>query len=193
VSDIPGQRAFRPRFDWAFALVVALSLGSATYVLWRDGLGAAESILVDDIVLFLQILPKVAAGCLIGALVRVLVPRDLIVRWVGEGSGLKGLVIASAVGAIFPGGPFTIFPLAAAFMLSGADRGSAVAFVTGWLLLGVNRAVIWELPFFGTDVVMIRFLVSLPMPVLAGYMARIIDRLLPETPDRPEAGKSGEG
>ncbi len=32
-------------------------------------------------------------------------------------------------------------------MVSGADRGSAVAFVTGWLLLGVNRAVIWELPF----------------------------------------------
>jgi uncharacterized membrane protein YraQ (UPF0718 family) len=175
----------RRTFDWAFGLVAALSAGSAAYVLWRDGGAVARGILVEDIELFLTILPKVAAGCLIGALVRLLVPREMIVRWVGEGSGLKGLAIATAVGAIFPGGPFTIFPLAGAFLLSGADRGSAVAFVTGWLLLGVNRAIIWELPFFGTDVVMLRFLVSLPFPILAGLMARGADRLFPARPGQP--------
>jgi uncharacterized membrane protein YraQ (UPF0718 family) len=170
----------RPVFDWAFALVAALSLGCAAYVLNRDGAAAAGSILVEDIELLLSILPKVAAGCLIGALVRLLIPREVIVRWVGEGSGLAGLAIAAAVGAIFPGGPFTIFPLAVVFMVSGADRGSAVAFVTGWLLLGVNRAIIWELPFLGADMVALRFLISLPMPILAGLIARGADRLLPE-------------
>jgi uncharacterized membrane protein YraQ (UPF0718 family) len=175
----------RAVLDWPFAIVAALSLGSAAYVLSRDGVGVAQAILVEDIELFLTILPKVAAGCLIGALVRLLVPREVIVRWVGEGSGLAGLAIATAVGAIFPGGPFTIFPLAGAFMLSGADRGSAAAFVTGWLLLGVNRAIIWELPFFGADFVALRFLISLPLPLLAGLMARSVDRLLPETPGQP--------
>lgn len=175
----------RPVLDWPFAIVAALSLVSAAYVLSRDGVTTARSILVEDIELFLVILPKVAAGCLIGALVRFLVPREVIVRWVGEGSGLKGLLIASAVGAIFPGGPFTIFPLAGAFMLSGADRGSAVAFVTGWLLLGVNRAVIWELPFFGPDFVAMRFLLSLPLPLLAGLLARGADRVFPEKSGQP--------
>jgi uncharacterized membrane protein YraQ (UPF0718 family) len=179
------MRGKRPVFDWAFALVAALSLGSAGYVLWNDGPAVAGSILMEDIELFLTILPKVAAGCLIGALVRVLVPREVISRWVGEGSGLTGLLIAASVGAIFPGGPFTIFPLAVAFIVSGADRGSAVAFVTGWLLLGVNRAVIWELPFLGADFVMLRFLISLPMPVLAGLFARGLDRFLPERPAQP--------
>jgi uncharacterized membrane protein YraQ (UPF0718 family) len=175
----PGRRAV---FDWPFVIVATLSLGSAAVVLSRDGMGVAHTILIEDIELLLTILPKVAAGCLIGALVRLLVPRAVIVRWVGEGSGLRGLTIATAVGAIFPGGPFTIFPLAGAFMLSGADRGSAVAFVTGWLLLGVNRAIIWELPFFGTDVVMLRFLISLPLPLVAGLLVRGLDRLLPEKP-----------
>jgi uncharacterized membrane protein YraQ (UPF0718 family) len=170
----------RSVLDWPFVIVAALSIGSAAFVLHRDGAGVARAILVEDIELFLTILPKVAAGCLIGALVRLLVPREVIVRWVGQGSGLKGLAIATAVGAIFPGGPFTIFPLAGAFMLSGADRGSAVAFVTGWLLLGVNRAIIWELPFFGTDFVALRFLISLPLPLLAGLLARGVDRLAPE-------------
>jgi uncharacterized membrane protein YraQ (UPF0718 family) len=179
VSRTTGSKR-RAVFDWPFVIVAALSIGSAVFVLSRDGWATAQLILLDDIELLLTILPKVAAGCLIGALVRMLVPREVIVRWVGEGSGAKGLMIATAVGAIFPGGPFTIFPLAVAFMLSGADRGSAVAFVTGWLLLGVNRAIIWELPFFGTDMVILRFLISLPLPLLAGAMARAADRLFPE-------------
>jgi uncharacterized membrane protein YraQ (UPF0718 family) len=175
----------RAVFDWPFALVAALSIGSAAYVFSRDGAGVFRAIFADDIELFLTILPKVAAGCLIGAFVRLLVPRELIVRWVGEGSGVKGLAIATCVGAIFPGGPFTIFPLAGAFMLSGADRGSAVAFVTAWLLLGVNRAIIWEAPFFGTDVVAVRFLISLPLPIVGGLLARAADRLRPEGGSQP--------
>ncbi|MGL4242956.1 MAG: permease [Beijerinckiaceae bacterium] len=175
----------RAVFDWAFAIVAALSVGSAAYVLHRDGTDVARAILVEDLELFATILPKVAAGCLIGAFVRLLVPREVIVRWVGEGSGLRGIVIATAVGAIFPGGPFTIFPLAGAFMLSGADRGSAVAFVIGWLLLGVNRAIIWEAPFFGTDFVLLRFAISVAFPVLAGLLARNVDRLWSERAGQP--------
>jgi uncharacterized membrane protein YraQ (UPF0718 family) len=175
----------RKVFDWAFAIVAAMSLGAAAFVLHRDGTVVARAILIEDVEFFAAILPKVAAGCLIGAFVRLLVPRDVIVRWVGEGSGLKGLAIGAAVGSIFPGGPFTIFPLAGAFMLSGADRGSAVAFVTGWLLLGVNRAIIWEAPFFGTDLVLFRFLVTLPLPILGGLLARGVDRLWPEKSGPP--------
>ena len=166
----------RALIDWTLVLVAALSTGAAIFVYMRDGSAVFQKILIDDVLLLAAILPKVAAGCFIGAMVRLLIPRKVIVTWVGEGSGLRGLVIASAVGAVFPGGPFTIFPLAGAFMLSGADRGAAVAFVTGWLLLGVNRAIIWEMPFLGPDFVMQRMAVSLLLPVIAGLMARWVGR-----------------
>ncbi len=180
----------RPFLDWTFIFVAALSLSAAIFVYRRDGWITFQHILFEDIILFAAILPKVAAGCLIGAMVRLLIPRHVIVTWVGEGSGLRGLIIASAVGAVFPGGPFTIFPLAGAFMLSGADRGAAVAFVTGWLLLGINRAIIWEMPFFGVDFVMQRMLLSIALPVIAGLMARslgkALDRRFPEE-EKPAA------
>ncbi len=169
----------RPLFDWAFMLVAGLSASAAVYIFRRDGWDTFRDIFIEDVILFATILPKVAAGCLIGALVRLLVPRELIVRWVGEGSGLKGLLIASGVGALFPGGPFTIFPLAGAFMLIGADKGAAVAFVTGWLLLGINRIIIWEMPFFGPDIVALRVMVTLAVPVMAGVFARWADQLFP--------------
>jgi uncharacterized membrane protein YraQ (UPF0718 family) len=170
----------RKLIDWAFVVVAGLSLVAAVHVFLRDGWTVWRGILIEDLELFVLILPKVAAGCLIGALVRLMVPRELVVKWVGEGSGLLGLVIAALVGMVFPGGPFTIFPLAGAFMLIGADKGAAVAFVTGWLLLGVNRIIIWEMPFFGPDFVILRALVSLPLPVLAGVLGRAVDRLLPK-------------
>ncbi len=64
-------------------------------------------------------------------------------------------------------------------MLIGADRGAAVAFVNAWLLIGLNRAIIWEMPFFGPDFVILRALLSLPIPILTGLLARHIDRWLP--------------
>ncbi len=182
MQDSPKSAATKPRrkvIDWAFVVVAVLSAGAALHVWVRDGAEVWLHILVEDIQLFATILPKVAAGCLIGALVRLLVPREMVVRWVGAGSGVMGLAIAAGVGAVFPGGPFTIFPLAGAFMLIGADRGAAVAFVNAWLLVGLNRMIIWELPFFGTDFVLARALISLPIPILTGLLARHIDRLIP--------------
>ncbi len=166
----------RPLLDWPSALIALVSVAGAVEVYMKEGSAVFFTILADDSLLFLSILPKVAAGCLIGAAVRVLVPREVIVRFLGEGSGLRGLLLASTAGALFPAGPFTVFPLSAAFLVSGADRGAAIAFISGWLLLGLNRAIVWELPFFGLDFVTFRLLVSLPLPILAGAGARLLEK-----------------
>lgn len=183
-SEASRLRRFLGELDWGLAIVAALSFGSAGYVLATEGTGVAKRLLAEDAWLFLGILPKVLLGCLIGAFIRRLIPREAIERHVGEGSGLRGLAIATAIGALFPAGPFTIFPLAAMLAVSGADRGAALAFVSGWLLIGVNRAIIWEMPFFGTDFVLARFLLSAPMPLLIGALARapVFDRIVPRAP-----------
>jgi uncharacterized membrane protein YraQ (UPF0718 family) len=174
--------------DWGLTIVASLSFGAAAYVLAKEGFGTARVILADDLKLYVSILPKVMLGCLIGALIRLLISRVMIERFIGEGSGLTGLVIASLVGMLFPAGPFTIFPLAVVLLSSGADRGAAITFISAWLLIGINRAIIWEMPFFGTDFVLFRFLISLPMPIMLGLLARlpIFDALNPEPPSEPD-------
>ena len=56
--------------------------------------------------------------------------------------------------------------------------------------MGINRAIIWEMPFFGTDFVLYRFLLSMPFPVLLGVMARapVFDRLVPSTESKDASG-----
>ena len=55
-------------------------------------------------------------------------------------------------GVILPGGPITIYPVAGAFLAMGADAGAVVAFITSWTLIGYTRALVWELPFFGSRI-----------------------------------------
>lgn len=46
--------------------------------------------------MLLRIVPLIAAGLLIGGFIQVLVPHDLVSRWLGENSGLRGIAIATA-------------------------------------------------------------------------------------------------
>lgn len=171
--------------DVGFLFIVVLSVGAAIGVYVRDGWERFRAILIDDTVLWLTILPKVVAGVLVAAFLRILLPKEVVARWIGERSGLKGLFVATLAGAVIPGGPMTIFPIATALYLSGADRGSTIAFITAWLTIGINRAVVWELSFFGAEFVILRTLISLPVPILCGLAARML-------PGRTEAQRAAD-
>lgn len=147
---------------------------AATAVFIRDGRDRFLEILYHDLRLFGDVLLKVAAGCLIGAFLARLLPRELVAKWIGAESGIVGLFIATLLGAVLPGGPITIYPVASAFLLVGADVGATIAFITSWTLLGYTRALVWEIPFFGIDFVVWRSLISLPLPIIAGLVARLL-------------------
>jgi len=173
-SEPPIKRRPRKTFDWSSASIAVAVALSASIVYWRDGEARFLEILVSDVHLFVDILPKVLAACLIAAFVAVLMPREVVLRWVGAESGFLGIIVATLAGTICPGGPITIFPIAAAFVAIGADTGAAIAFITSWTLLGYARILVWELPFFGGEFVIWRTLISIPLPIVAGILARML-------------------
>jgi uncharacterized membrane protein YraQ (UPF0718 family) len=184
-SEAPLQRRPRKPFDWSTAFIAVVVVAAAIVVYWRDGQARFLEILSSDVSLFIDILPKVLAACLIAAFVAVLMPREVVLRWVGAESGFLGLIIATLAGVVCPGGPITIFPIASAFVAIGADIGATIAFITSWTLLGYGRALVWELPFFGPEFVIWRSIVAIPLPLVAGLLARLLAGML--------AGRGGDG
>lgn len=164
----------RRLIDPGLVIIVLLSIVGAVSVYVKEGWTGVNGVVMEDATLLLGILPKVAAGCLIGALITLLVPREVVVKLVGSESGLRGLAIATLAGLLVPGGPFTVFPITVAFLAIGADRGAAIAFVTAWHVIGLNRAIIWEMPFFGHEFVVMRMAISIAFPLLAGALARLL-------------------
>jgi len=102
----------------------------------------------------------------------------VVARLVGAESGFTGLVIATFAGVVMPGGPVTIYPVAAACLAVGADIGAALAFVTSWTLLGYARALVWELPFFGPDFVLWRMAIAPLFPIIVGLLGRFVANIL---------------
>ena len=169
-------RRSRRAVDWPTMVLIALVAAAAAYVLWRDGLAKSLELAFGDAELFGLMLPKVLAGCLIAAFITILLPRETVNRWVGPDSGAKGILVSTFAGIILPGGPFTIFPIAGAFIAMGADVASAITLITSWTMIGLNRTLVWELAFFGFDFVGWRWLAALPLPILAGFLVRLLER-----------------
>jgi hypothetical protein len=166
----PGR--IRKPIGWSTISIAVLVAISAALVYRRDGASGVWEILKHDLTLFGGILPRVLAGCLLGAFITEILPHEKVSRSLGPKSGLKGLLIGAAFGAILPGGPFTAYPVASALLTVGADFGATIAMVVSWTLIGYGRAVAWELPIMGTDFTLWRIVISLPLPILAGALGR---------------------
>ena len=162
------------RQNLAFILLLAIGIAAAiaTYVL--RGEGAFRHALDSALGTFLFIVPSLFAGLLLAGALKQLVPAGALAKWMGAEAGLRGLVIATLVGMATPGGPMAAFPLVLVLARAGADRGALVAFIFAWSLNGFQRLLIYEVPLLGTDFTMMRVLLTLPMPILAGWLSRLI-------------------
>ena len=167
---------FGKAFDTTFLIFLAITAVTGGLCLWLRGTDAALGAVLSAARLLLWITPQFLAGLLIGGLLQGLISRAWMERAFGRSSGLRGLVLACVGGVITPTGPFAAFPLVFALWKAGADIGVLVTFLTGWALIGMHRVVVWEIPFMGVEFAVLRWLVCLPLPVLAGLIARAIAR-----------------
>jgi uncharacterized protein len=122
---------------------------------------------------FLQFLPLLVAAFLIAGLVEVLIPKVWITRWLGQEAGYKGILIASALGTVTPGGPYVSFPIVASIYRAGAGMGSMVAYVSAWALLGLGKLP-FELAIMGTRFTLIRYACTFIFPIIAGFLAHVL-------------------
>jgi len=147
----------------------------ATALAWRKGGSVvAWQGLAEGGSLFVRILPNLLFGFILAGMMQVLVPKELVTRWLGEGSGLTGLAAGTLLGAITPGGPFSQFPLVAAMWKMGATPGPLAAYLTSWALLGINRVIVYEYPFMGAAFTTIHLAVCLLAPPLIGLTVGLL-------------------
>ena len=160
--------AFGPSF-WGF-LAAAVAFGVICWAI--KGRAVVYEALTTDIGLLIDLMPRVLVALSIAALIFFLMPRDKMAALVGADSGVRGLLIATVAGTVTPGGPSSAYALLAVLASAGAERGALVAYITAWATLGLQRILVWDVPFMGAEFALLRFAVSFPLPILAGLIAR---------------------
>ncbi len=161
--------------DGGLIFVTALLCLSGAGVWLTRGSDRFFELLWSDLGFAIALLPKILGGIVMATALGLSLPRERVVAMIGPNSGWRGLMIAAAAGAVMPGGPHVIYPLTLALIAAGADVAAGVTIVSAWILLSLNRTLVWELSFIPSDVVALRFLMTLPVPVLLGRAIRALD------------------
>jgi uncharacterized protein len=155
--------------DTSTVIMMAAAAMMLAAVYYRSPAAASAGVNAT-VSLILEITPRMIAAFTLAGLFQAVVPQEMIVRWMGHGSGAKGLLIGMTLGGITPGGPMTHFPVIASLFKMGVGVGPLVAYLSAWSLFGLQRVIMWEIPFLGPKVVALRIAVSFFFPLLAGWL-----------------------
>ncbi|QUI21800.1 permease [Vallitalea pronyensis] len=109
-------------------------------------------------------------------LLDVWVPRETMVRFMGEGSGLKGIVLAFILGSAAAGPLYGAFPIAAVFMKKGVKFTNILIFIGAWSTTKIPM-FLFELSSLGTKFAITRLLIDIPgIIIIAYFLARIMPK-----------------
>jgi len=144
-------------------LVIGYSRGESQHI---TGLKSALKMTID-------VLPLLIFAFILAGMIQTLLPHELLSRWIGEESGIRGILIGTIAGGITPGGPFVSLPLAAGFLRSGASLGTMVAFLTAWSLWAVSRLPM-EIGIMGWKFTVVRLACTFFFPPIAGFLAQML-------------------
>ncbi len=159
----------RALFDPSLVVLVVLAGALAAVAYVKDPglpwLGAR-----NGFAMLTFVLPRLVPALLLAGLLQVLVPQEVVSRYLGREGGFRSILIASLAGVLTPGGPMVSVPFMVALAHSGAAMAPLVAYMTSWSLFGMQRIIAWEAPLMGWRFVIVRVVPSLAFPVLAGWL-----------------------
>ncbi len=141
-------------------VIIGYTRGGGEHIL---GLKSAGNIL-------LEIAPLLIFAFIVGGMIQVLIPHEMVSRWVGVESGFRGILIGTVVGGLMPGGPYVSLPVAAGLLRAGAGIGTMVALLTGWSLLAFTRLPM-EIGIMGWKFALIRLACTFFFAPIAGLIA----------------------
>ena len=120
--------------------------------------------------MLIGVVPLLIAAFILAGMIQVLISKETVNKWLGKDSGLKGIMLGGIAGALIPGGPYIFYPVAASFLLSGAEVGTVVTFVVAKNLWSLSRLPM-EVALLGPKLTLIRYVVTFIFPLIVGVMA----------------------
>ena len=156
---------------YIFPLAGALALGALLLIVPPAGRKAAQ-VTLFSLKEMLLVIPPIFV--LLG-LLDVWVPREKMVRFMGDKSGLLGILLAVFIGSAAAGPLYGAFPVAAVFMRKGVKFTNLLIFLGAWSTTKIPM-FLFELSALGTGFAFTRLLVNIPGIIGMAYVLRLLLR-----------------
>jgi uncharacterized membrane protein YraQ (UPF0718 family) len=109
-------------------------------------------------------------------LLDIWVPRETMIKYMGEGSGFKGILLAFFIGSAAAGPLYGAFPVAAVFMKKGVKFTNILIFIGAWSTTKIPM-FLFEITSLGTKFAVTRLLVDIPgIMMIAWILSSLISK-----------------
>lgn len=102
-------------------------------------------------------------------LLDVWVPRELMIKYMGEGSGIKGILLSIFIGSAAAGPLYGAFPVAAVFMKKGVKFSNILIFIGAWSTTKIPM-FLFEASSLGLRFAITRLLIDIPGIIIIAYI-----------------------
>lgn len=102
-------------------------------------------------------------------LLDVWVPKEAMIRFMGDGSGIRGAVLAVLVGSAAAGPLYGAFPVAAVFMKKGVSFYNILIFIGAWSTTKIPM-FLFELTALGPKFAWTRLAVNIPGIIIIAWV-----------------------
>ncbi|WP_287155582.1 permease [Candidatus Solincola tengchongensis] len=179
-------QSLRERIRWDYAaLFLIASLFTVMVIALPEKGAQARHVAWEYFKEMAMILPAVF---IIMGLVSVWVEREFIIRFLGEGSGVKGVALSFILGSIPMGPLYVAFPLTLMLLKKGAKVANMIIFLSAWACIKLP-AELMELQFLGWKFTLVRYLATLlVVVVLSEVIGRVFFKEGYKAPDEALGG-----
>ncbi|WP_129598245.1 permease [Anaerophilus nitritogenes] len=108
-------------------------------------------------------------------LLDVWVPKETMMKYMGDKSGIKGIILSIVLGSAAAGPLYGAFPIAAVFMKKGVKFSNILIFIGAWSTTKIPM-FLFEISSLGFKFAITRLIVDVPGIILIAYiLCSIVD------------------
>ncbi len=152
-------------------IIMAVIAAALIFIGYFRGEGQHISGMKAALNMSVGVIPLLIFAFIVAGMTQALIPHELIAKWIGKESGMRGIIVGTVAGGLAPGGPYVSLPIVAGLLRSGASVGTMVAFLTGWSLWAIGRLPM-EVGILGWKFTLIRLASTFFFPPIAGLIAK---------------------
>lgn len=123
---------------------------------------------------FVQMMMILPAVMIMIGLFSVWGSNEMVVKYMGRASGVKGIFLAILLGTLPTGPLYVAFPMVAALLKKGASISNVIVFLSAWACIKLPQEMM-ELQFLGWRFMTLRLVLTV---VFVSIMGMFIERII---------------
>lgn len=122
---------------------------------------------------FKQMISVVPPIMIVLGLIDVWIPREAMMKYMGDDSGIKGIFLAILIGSIAAGPMYAAFPFTKVLLKKGVRFSNIIIFMNAWCVTKIST-LMFEVSSLGYKFTLSRLLIDIPGVIIMGYLVHAL-------------------